>query len=139
MKTLIADDHSVVREGLKKIINKINEITIIEEASDGPETLEKIKTQDYDLVVLDISMPGLSGLDILQSLKYEKNNMFFACKANSHRYIFGKASEYNFTCPQCGESLQNQDNNTIIVELLNKKAKYESMNKSKTKYLSYIS
>ena len=57
--------------------------------------------------------------------------MFFACKANVNRYIYENASEYNFVCPQCGESLEYQDNTLIIGELLNKKAKYESMSKIK--------
>ena len=72
------------------------------------------------------------------SLKYEKDNMFFACKTNGHRYIYENASKYNFKCPQCGESLEYQDNTLIIGELLNKKAKYESMSKSKIEDLSYI-
>jgi transcription initiation factor TFIIE subunit alpha len=73
-----------------------------------------------------------------KSLKYEENNMFFACKANSHRYILEKASEYNFACPQCGKSLEYQDNSNMIVELLHKKAIYDSVGKSKGENLSYI-
>ncbi len=68
MNVLIADDHSVVRIGLKDIINKMEEISHIEEACNGIEALEKIKKGNYDLVILDISMPGMSGLEILQSL-----------------------------------------------------------------------
>ena len=64
--------------------------------------------------------------------------MFFVCKANSHRYIYENASKYNFVCPKCGESLEYQDNTLIIGELLNKKAKYESMSKTRTENLSYI-
>ena len=69
MKILIADDHTVVRQGLKQIIQNLNTFSIIEEAQEGHEALEKIKSEHFDFVILDITMPGLSGLDILQSLK----------------------------------------------------------------------
>lgn len=69
MKILIADDHTVVRQGLKQILQSLNTVTTIEEAKDGHEALEKIKSEQFDFVILDISMPGLSGLDILQTLK----------------------------------------------------------------------
>jgi len=69
MKVLIADDHSVVREGLKRIVSQIEAVSVVETAVDGNEALEKIEKTGYDLVVLDISMPGMNGLDILQTLK----------------------------------------------------------------------
>ena len=69
MKILIADDHSVVREGLKQILKNLKIISHVEEAKDGHEALDKIKSGKFDFVILDISMPGLSGLDILKALK----------------------------------------------------------------------
>lgn len=69
MTVLVADDHTVVREGLKKIIGSIPSVKVIEEVSNGLEALSLIRDKEYDLVVLDISMPGLSGLDILLQLK----------------------------------------------------------------------
>jgi len=69
MKILIADDHAIVREGIKQIVKSLPEVTLIDEAWEGYQALEKIKSGDYDLVILDISMPGLSGLDILQNMK----------------------------------------------------------------------
>jgi DNA-binding NarL/FixJ family response regulator len=72
MKVLIADDHSVVREGLKLILNKIDKVSAVEEAQDGHEALDKIEKNSYDLVILDISMPGVNGLDILQTMKNKK-------------------------------------------------------------------
>ena len=69
MKILIADDHLVVREGLKQILKELNSASLIEEAKDGDEALHKIKSGNYDFVIMDISMPGLSGLDILKTLK----------------------------------------------------------------------
>jgi DNA-binding NarL/FixJ family response regulator len=69
MKILIADDHSVVREGLKLILGASSNLHVIEEAEDGNEALKKITTEEFDFVILDISMPGMSGLDILKVLK----------------------------------------------------------------------
>jgi DNA-binding NarL/FixJ family response regulator len=69
MNILIADDHSVVRQGLKQILQNLSMVSNVEEAQDGCEALEKIKKEPFDFVILDIAMPGLSGLDILQSLK----------------------------------------------------------------------
>lgn len=76
MKILIADDHIVVREGLKNIVKRLYSDSLVEEAEDGIEALNKIKSNEYDLVIMDISMPGKSGIDILTSLKDKK------CKAN---------------------------------------------------------
>jgi transcription initiation factor TFIIE subunit alpha len=71
--------------------------------------------------------------EIEKSIKYEEENIFFACKTNNHRYKFEKASENNFICPECGESLEYQDNSPIIVKLLNDKARYISSGKTKKK------
>ena len=69
--------------------------------------------------------------DIERSIKYEEENMFFACKINGHRYKFENASVNNFVCPQCGESLEYQDNSEIIVELIRDKDRCISLGKSK--------
>jgi two-component system invasion response regulator UvrY len=69
MKVLIADDHPVVLKGLKQILMDLNIAELIEEARDGSEALGKILTGRFDFVILDISMPGISGLDILKALK----------------------------------------------------------------------
>lgn len=72
MKILIADDHAIVREGVKQIVKKLPEVELIEEASEGNEALRMIKKVGYDLAILDISMPGLSGLDILREIGEKK-------------------------------------------------------------------
>jgi DNA-binding NarL/FixJ family response regulator len=74
MKILIADDHAIVREGLKQIVKTLPEVTLIDEASEGNEALLKIKEVGYDLIILDISMPGMSGLDILQRISSRNIN-----------------------------------------------------------------
>jgi len=69
IKILIADDHAIVREGLKQILSESPDLVVVAEASSGQEVLEKISKKDLDLVVLDIAMPGRGGLDILKEIK----------------------------------------------------------------------
>jgi DNA-binding NarL/FixJ family response regulator len=73
MKILIADDHSVVREGLKQILKKLPEVKQIDEVTNGADALKKIESSVYDFVILDISLPGMSGLDVLKNLRIQKN------------------------------------------------------------------
>jgi two-component system invasion response regulator UvrY len=73
IKVLIADDHAVVRSGLKQILDETEgEIRVEGEAVNGREVLEKVQAQDWDVLVLDITMPGRSGLDILKDLRQLK-------------------------------------------------------------------
>lgn len=71
MKVLIADDHLVVRKGLKGIVETMDEVSIVDEAKDGHEALARIEEGGYDIVILDITMPGPTGLDILRMMKYK--------------------------------------------------------------------
>jgi len=72
IKILIADDHPIVRAGFKQVISDMPDMLVADEASNGQEVLQLIGKKDYDLVLLDISMPGRSGLEILKDLKSEK-------------------------------------------------------------------
>ncbi|MBZ2164597.1 transcription factor E [Methanobacterium spitsbergense] len=138
----IAEETEIKLNIVRKILNKLYDAGVASyKRSKDPETNFEIYNWKFDQKkVNDIISDKHEDLlkEIERSLKYEKDNMFFACKANGHRYIYENASEYNFICPKCGESLEYQDNTLIIGELLNKKAKYESMSKIKTEYLSYI-
>jgi DNA-binding NarL/FixJ family response regulator len=69
MKILIADDHAIVREGVKQIVKGLPEVKQIDEASDGSQAFSMICETPYDIVILDISMPGMTGLDVLQRMK----------------------------------------------------------------------
>lgn len=69
MKILIADDHPIVRSGLKQIIAEGQRNAVIGEASHAHETLKRVREQDWDALVLDISMPGKNGLDVLKEVK----------------------------------------------------------------------
>ncbi len=69
IKVLVADDHTIVRKGIEQIIVETDDIVVADEARNGQEVLEKVLKNDYDLVLLDISMPGKDGLDVLKELK----------------------------------------------------------------------
>lgn len=69
MKILIGDDHHVVRRGLKMIIVDAYPKAMIEEAADGASLLQKLTLQNWDIIICDISMPGRSGLEIMQLIK----------------------------------------------------------------------
>lgn len=71
IKVLIADDHSVVRKGLKQIIEEEFRSATIQEAIDGNELLKKVRSEKFDIVISDISMPGRNGLESLKQLKEE--------------------------------------------------------------------
>lgn len=70
-KILIVDDHPIVRQGLKQIIMEIPGIASIDEAETGQEALNKISAMSYDLILLDISLPMMSGLEVLSRINKE--------------------------------------------------------------------
>jgi DNA-binding NarL/FixJ family response regulator len=72
IKLLIADDHPIVREGLKQILKDDPDIVVLGEANDGKEALNKIRKEKYDVVLLDISMPKRNGVEILDEVRKEK-------------------------------------------------------------------
>jgi DNA-binding NarL/FixJ family response regulator len=72
IRVLIADDHSIVRDGLKRILAATPDLQVAGEAASGDEALAAVKANDYDVVMLDMSMPGLSGIDLVKRLKLER-------------------------------------------------------------------
>lgn len=69
---LIADDHAVVRRGLKQIVEETSDIKVIAEAANAREVLVEMRARHFDVLVLDITMPGRSGLDILKEILHER-------------------------------------------------------------------
>jgi DNA-binding NarL/FixJ family response regulator len=72
IKILVADDHPVVRLGLKQLLSDVKDMSVVDEATTGQEVLKKVAKSDYDVILLDISMPGRNGLDILHELRSKK-------------------------------------------------------------------
>jgi len=72
MRILIADDHSVVRHGLKQILAEEFKKAVFGEASNGRQAIDLVGKETWDVVVLDITMPGATGLDVLKEIKQSK-------------------------------------------------------------------
>ncbi|MCK6542853.1 response regulator transcription factor [bacterium] len=72
MYVLIVDDHAVVRFGVEKILSAEFKEVRIDEASDGEKALELFRISDYDLILLDMALPGRNGFDVLRHIKTEK-------------------------------------------------------------------
>jgi two-component system invasion response regulator UvrY len=69
IKISIADDHRILREGLRRILDEASDMKVIDEASNGRELIEKVQAHRPDIVLLDISMPGMDGLDVTKQLR----------------------------------------------------------------------
>ncbi len=72
IRILIADDHAIVRHGLKQIVEKSGEMRVVAEADCGIDALRKIREIECDVVLLDISMPDMSGIDVLKQIHAER-------------------------------------------------------------------
>jgi DNA-binding NarL/FixJ family response regulator len=68
IRVLLADDHSIVRAGLRRLVEESDEMTVVAEASDGREAIARAKANRPDVAVIDISMPGLDGLEVISQL-----------------------------------------------------------------------
>jgi len=71
INALIADDHVIVRKGMLQVLSSEKDIKVADEASNGQEALDLIRKNKYDVIILDISLPGRSGLEILKQVKSE--------------------------------------------------------------------
>lgn len=72
IRVLLADDHTIVRTGLKEILADTGDIVVAGEANDGLEVLARIEEREYDVLVLDMSMPGRSGIELIKQVKGAK-------------------------------------------------------------------
>ena len=72
IEVLVADDHAIIRDGLKKIIADTDDLIVAGEASNGNAVLEKVRERDWSLIVLDLSMPGRNGLELIKLIKAER-------------------------------------------------------------------
>jgi DNA-binding NarL/FixJ family response regulator len=72
IRILIADDHAIVREGLKQIVGETPDMAVAGEAANGHEVLDLVRRGDWDVVLLDLAMPGRGGMETLRQLKKER-------------------------------------------------------------------
>jgi DNA-binding NarL/FixJ family response regulator len=71
-KVLLADDHAIIRDGLKQILADTDDLVVAGEAGNGLEVMQHVRNADWDVLVLDISMPGRNGLELIHLIKTEK-------------------------------------------------------------------
>lgn len=72
IRVLLADDHAIVRAGLKEILAETGDIVVAGEAANGQEVIAQVRTREFDVAVLDLSMPGRSGIELIRQVKSER-------------------------------------------------------------------
>jgi DNA-binding NarL/FixJ family response regulator len=75
VRILLADDHEMFREGLKQLLSETSDLVVIDEASDAQEVIDKVQRKNVDIIVLDISMPGRDGIDVMKQLRQMKPHL----------------------------------------------------------------
>lgn len=72
IRIVVADDHTIVREGLKQLLSATSDLSVVAEAQDGHQVLERVRALDFDVLLLDMSMPGKSGIELIKQVHAEK-------------------------------------------------------------------
>jgi two-component system, NarL family, invasion response regulator UvrY len=75
IRVLIVDDHTIMRQGLKQILAETRDIVVIAEACNGQEAIEQVRQTDFDVVLLDVSMPAMDGFSALGLIKQERPDL----------------------------------------------------------------
>jgi two-component system, NarL family, invasion response regulator UvrY len=105
IKVLIADDHVVVRAGLKQILAEVTDIVIAGEAENGLDAIHRARQQEYDVLLLDISLPDRNGIDVLKQIRKEAPKMavlIFSVQREDHYAIRSlKAGAAGYLSKQC--------------------------------------
>ena len=72
IRVVIADDHQILREGLKQLLQSAGDLDVVGEAGDGFEVLDRVRRLDFEVLLLDMSLPGKSGVDLIRQVKAER-------------------------------------------------------------------
>jgi DNA-binding NarL/FixJ family response regulator len=121
IRVLLADDHEVVRSGLRMVLESEPDIEVAQEAADGAEALEKALTKDVDLTILDVSMPRMTGLQAAAELHRQRPEMrilmlsmhdneqyfFEALKAGASGYVLKTAANRDLVAA-CRASMRGE-------------------------------
>jgi DNA-binding NarL/FixJ family response regulator len=120
-RILVADDHSLVREGLKALIEREPDLEVVAEASDGPEAVAKATTEHIDLVIIDVAMPRMTGLQATREITrrrptlpvlilsmYDREQYFFdALAAGAAGYVLKRQADRDVV-DACREALRGR-------------------------------
>lgn len=112
IRILVVDDHMVVREGVKRIVADTSDMCVAGEAKDAQEALNRIETAEWDVVLLDLALPGRNGLEVLQCLKHSHPKLpvlVFSAYAEDQyavRALKAGAAGYLTKCSLPGELVQ---------------------------------
>jgi DNA-binding NarL/FixJ family response regulator len=72
IRVVLADDHTILREGLRQLLGTANDIAVVGEAANGHEVIALVRSEDFDVLLLDMSMPGKSGIELIKQVRAEK-------------------------------------------------------------------
>ena len=72
IRIVVADDHPIVREGLKQLLSAAGDLAVVGDAQNGNEVLQRVRALDFDVLLLDMSMPGKSGIELIKQVRAEK-------------------------------------------------------------------
>jgi len=73
IRIVVADDHALVREGIRRVLDEVLEFEVVAEAADGHEAMDHVKELDPDVLLLDLTMPGIGGLDVTRQIRAESD------------------------------------------------------------------
>ena len=104
-RILVADDHQIVRAGLKNLLAEYKEFTVAGEAGSGTDALRMVRESDWDVVLLDISMPDMNGIDTLKQIKRSKPDLpvlILTMHPEDHYAInLLRAGANGYVCKEC--------------------------------------
>lgn len=119
LKVLLADDHAIIRDGLKQILADTDDLTAVGEAANGLEVMQRVREADWDVLVLDISMPGRNGLELIHMIKDEKPELPILVLSMHHE------EQYAVRALQAGASgyLTKESDGDLLVSAIRRVAK----------------
>lgn len=88
IRVVIADDHTIVREGLKQLLLAAAALDVVGEASDGHQVMQRVRDLDFDVLLLDMSMPGKSGMELIKQVKAERPGLRVLVLSMHHEHQY---------------------------------------------------
>jgi len=90
ISVLVADDHAIIRDGLRKILADTEDLVVAGEAADGNAALELVRSRDWDVVLMDLSMPGRHGIELIKLVKADRPKLPHTQLSDREFEVFGE-------------------------------------------------